>query len=484
VQPPAESTGAALSLHDLLTEREFGLKLLTGGADALARPVLGAHTVEVEEPSRWLAEQWVMLTTGVRLRGRAASQRALIRELDDAGVTALGFGVGVVFKKVPSALSDEAAARSFPLFEVPYETPFREITRFVDGALGRDEAHLFRRLSALQRYLVDALREPEPEQALLERLAGFLDATAVIVDGPGGVEDSDAHTVAVPIGIASDEPRRHLVVSCRRSGYVARLLKPAADIAAPLLAAISGVGDLVRAQEEAVRAALLGEALSRLDQHEIAAVSARAASFGLDFTQPARVVVIAAPNLEGARRRLDPLRVPRLVAQRDQALVVLVQAPDAVLEEQLALLARSDPDTVIGVGRAIDSIERAPDSLRDAELAVGRAALGAAGRVLRFEDFDLGTFLISEAQPDRLAPKVEQTLSVLRANPALLEAVRAYFHNDLDIRATAASLHLHPNSLRYRLGRVETLLGRSLKQPSTITSLYIALLAGGPERPS
>ena len=52
----------------------------------------------------------------------------------------------------------------------------------------------------------------------------------------------------------------------------------------------------------------------------------------------------------------------------------------------------------------------------------------------------------------------------------------AYFDHDLDVVRTAQALHLHPNSLRYRLARVEKLLGRSLKQPSTIAGLYIATL--------
>ncbi len=96
---------------------------------------------------------------------------------------------------------------------------------------------------------------------------------------------------------------------------------------------------------------------------------------------------------------------------------------------------------------------------------------------MRFEDFDLGTFMVSEIAPERLGPKVDEILSVLRANPPLHEALKAYFDHDLDIATTAASLHMHRNSLRYRLARAEQVLGRSLKQPSTVAAIYIALVA-------
>jgi DNA-binding PucR family transcriptional regulator len=39
---------------------------------------------------------------------------------------------------------------------------------------------------------------------------------------------------------------------------------------------------------------------------------------------------------------------------------------------------------------------------------------------------------------------------------------------------------MHRNSLRYRLARVEQLLGRSLKQPATIAAIHIALIADAP----
>jgi DNA-binding PucR family transcriptional regulator len=135
-------------------------------------------------------------------------------------------------------------------------------------------------------------------------------------------------------------------------------------------------------------------------------------------------------------------------------------------------LAALPAGVAAGVGRELASIADAQHSLRDAELAARRGA-----GVTRFEDFDVGTFLVSEVAPERLAPKVDEILGVLRANPLLREAVRVYFAHDLDIAATAEAMHMHRNSLRYRLARAEQLLGRSFKQPGTIADVHIALVA-------
>jgi PucR family transcriptional regulator, purine catabolism regulatory protein len=503
------SQSSAVSLGDLLREEAFGLRLLSGGPDAADRPVLGAHTVEVENPARWLAEHWVMLTTGVRLKGDAGAQGALVHELVDAGVTALGFGVGVVFEDVPQALLDEATKTGFPLISVPYETAFRDLTQFVDAALGRGEEHVFRRLSALQRYLVDAMREPEPEQTMLERLARFLDATVVILTGDGelkaatgeapvaelwaqiasqptGLREVAAagwHAVAAPVSAAAGGSARWLVLTSRRPGFIGKLVKPAAETAAPLLAAMSGLERIVRSQEEAVRGALLREALAALDPRQAAELAARTASFGLDFTQPARVVVLrGGEGEELTRATLEALRAPYLLTRLDEGVVALVQAGASELSDALEAIVAAQEDALIGIGRGVDEVGRLNHSFRDARLAADRAGLELGRRVLSFDDFDLGTFAVSEIAPDRLAPKVDKLMSVLRANPPLHEALLAYFQNDLDVGVTAGVLHLHPNSLRYRLARVEALLEVSLKQPSTIASLYLALIADAGER--
>jgi PucR family transcriptional regulator, purine catabolism regulatory protein len=162
------------------------------------------------------------------------------------------------------------------------------------------------------------------------------------------------------------------------------------------------------------------------------------------------------------------------VQERERSLTALVQGGDDAV---WAALAEALPEATIGIGRSVSAIAEAHHSLRDAELAVAHSRLDGERRVVRFEDFDLGTFMVSEVPADRLGPKVDEILSVLRANPPLHEALRAYFAHDLDIATTAASLHMHRNSLRYRLARAEQVLGRSLKQPSTVAAVYIALVA-------
>ena len=108
-------------------------------------------------------------------------------------------------------------------------------------------------------------------------------------------------------------------------------------------------------------------------------------------------------------------------------------------------------------------------SLRDAQL------VGAPAASSSYEELDLATLLLSDTDPQRLEPRIERIVVVLHEHPPLHEALIAYFDHDLDVPATAAALHLHPNSLRYRLQRLEEELGCSLKKPATIAELHIAL---------
>jgi len=446
-----------LTLADLLAEPTLGLEQRAGPDDADERAVLGAAVVEVETPARWIAPGWVLLTAGVRLEGCPDEElRALVTDCADAGVAALGFGIGPVFDDLPDALLDEAAKRAYPVFSIPRDTPFRDVVRHVDAAIMGDEAPLFRRLGSLQRYVADGLREPTPERAVVERLARFMDASAAVLEPDGSVSVAvgkapfaalrlSGHAVveveadgwcAVAAPLAAEEAHGWLVLASPRAHFVGTFTKRAVEAIAPLLVAMDQLKEVARAQERGERAALLDEALQGGDPGSLAI---RAAVFGIDFTAPVRVV-IGAPDSIGPHLRSGD--------------IALVQG-----------------DVSGGAqGRAIESMADVPLSLRDAQLAAARG-------VTSFEDLDLATLLLTDADPERLAPRVERIVAVLEEHPPLHEALVVYFAHDLDVPASAAALHLHPNSFRYRLSRLEDLLGCSLKRPATIAELHIALSA-------
>lgn len=502
-------------LGELLELSDWGLELRSGGDAALQRSVLGVHSIEIEYPSYWLAPNWVMLTTGIRLRGNCERQRELVAELSDAGVSALGFGIGITFRDIPEALLEEARARSFPVFAIPAPTPFREIVTAASRSLLSSDLRSFQRLVSIQRFLVDALQEPDPRRALMGRLARVLDASVFLVGADGEVEDGLSepigehltqavagspsvaremeldgwHLFVAPLRDRADVLHGWLVAADKRRSFLNSLTRPVIEAAAGPLMALARLRQVEFDQRRAVRAAVLEELLVP-QVADVAAAKARA--LGIDSDKPAQVIVITpsardrdfAPVqsrwlVEELERWAVDRGVPFLISAREREIVGLVETVASPLREFLESLSLRDSTVLIGVGRTVEALADVSQAYLDARQAV--YSLGCIqepeGRVLGFEALDLGSLLISGTPEDRVRPKLDQILGVLRENPPLREALVTFFDNEMDVARSAESLFLHPNSLRYRLRRIEELLGRSLKDPSTITSLYIALTA-------
>jgi hypothetical protein len=68
-------------------------------------------------------------------------------------------------------------------------------------------------------------------------------------------------------------------------------------------------------------------------------------------------------------------------------------------------------------------------------------------------------------------------LSPLEERDALLDGLRSFLEHDQNINVAATALNIHHNSLRYRLAKVEELLQASLRDPATISSVFLALTA-------
>jgi DNA-binding PucR family transcriptional regulator len=62
-------------------------------------------------------------------------------------------------------------------------------------------------------------------------------------------------------------------------------------------------------------------------------------------------------------------------------------------------------------------------------------------------------------------------------DPVLVQTLRAYLDDFGDFAAAAAQLHVHPNTVRYRVRRIETLLSTSLADPDVRLLLSLGLRA-------
>ncbi len=504
-----------LSLGGLLDQEELGLRLVVGEQECRERPVVGVHCTEIPNPSRWLDPGWVMLTNGMRLGGEEAEQRRLVAELDEAGLTALGFGLEMIHDEIPAGIVDEARRRGFPLFEVPFPTAFSTVSAFAAGSMLSRDFYVLRRIASMRDHLMDSLDAEQPDRELVGRLAKMLDSTVVLyrpdgrvemAAGPGeaskdtapawsrGVweqvcerqpglqsfEHDDLKVVSAPVD-ADGRPRFWIVVATRQTYTFEYLTRPMVEAAVRLQAVVATAKRITSAEERAQQTQLI-EQVAVAGLAEAEGLSRRAAALGLDFSCPALAFQVGGREAgeeadlravaAEVERRFARAHLPLLLAERGERLLCMAQIGVADLDRLVEGLGAA---VVVGVGRPAGSILELGCSAADAALAVEQLRGQSGGSVLHFEDLELTTWLMTHPETTAVAAKVQQTLSELKRKPQLFETLCCYLSLDLDVIAAAKALNLHPNSLRYRLTKIEEILGASLRKPATISNLYLAI---------
>ncbi len=114
------------------------------------------------------------------------------------------------------------------------------------------------------------------------------------------------------------------------------------------------------------------------------------------------------------------------------------------------------------IDRVLDSAERHPDSFRQL------TSLTEAHTTVLLDEI----MTMIGANQRLVDPRVRD----LQAHdPALVQTLRAYLDSFGDVAAAAEQLHVHPNTVRYRIRRIETLLKTSLADPDVRLLLSLGL---------
>lgn len=498
----------ALTLGDLLEQTDLGLTVVGGRPDDHLRQVLGAHTVEVPRPGPWVDRDWLVLTSGVQLQGDERAMAGFVEELAAAGVAALAFGLEPVYAEIPPALLAAADAVGLPVIAVPPRVPFREITERVVRASLNEDVRVSQRLAAMQRYLMDAIGDERPQRTTIERLASLVQGRVALLTREGRVDIATAAVpgdelwaeiaprprttlellcedepwVAVPVLDREGEVRRWLVASVPNERTLP-LAKAAVQAAAPLLSAVDRLERARRTEHRALRSVVLTRLV---DGDADPVVVAQLRELGFASEPPGTLIAIAETGETEAERRaalavaeegLDQAGLCFVAGLRRELVVVLVQGDAEAIARFAETLAVTLSAALVGVGEAHAIPDGVTRSFREAELAVEHARGGDAPAVTWFKDLGAPTAILAEVPLAPVRDRARPLLLAMGRQPGSIETLRSYFDHDLNITATAADLHLHPNSLRYRLSRIEDIVGASLRDPGTIAALYLALRA-------
>ena len=504
----------SITVRELLRLPHLQLSL-TAGPGGLDREVTWVHTSDLPEPWEWLGAGELLLTNGTGLRPDERGQLHFIERLADAGASGLGISLGMSGPPLASRVASRADELDLPLVAVPYSMPFTAVARAVADANAREESRQLGRVARLYELLRTSMLTGRPGPELIRRLGQELGVRLCLVDPETGLsvladgEDTAfaaqlvasyaAHGRVIPGVLRLNRPG----AAAGAAGAVAVAVpgdQPTVLVAEPaggqlpsliLLHHIAtggalGLAQLAAAQERRRKsgAELLGQLLDRAIDQRLAGT--RLAEAGLDLASCVLGLLRAGPPGAALRlhRGLDRRRTPHLLLSRDELLYLLL--PDGLLPDGLAPADVSwtaaepggAPAWAAGCSARVGTVARMPEAAQEARWALGAAE--AEGRPLvRYGD---QTALLLPRTAAEARVLVSQILGPLLAHDAehgsdYVPTLRAVLDSDRSWQLAAAALHVHKQTLGYRIRKIEQLTGRGLARTEDLAQWWFALRA-------
>jgi hypothetical protein len=180
------------------------------------------------------------------------------------------------------------------------------------------------------------------------------------------------------------------------------------------------------------------------------------------------------PRVEELLRRHDVVSAWRLDAELQEGLVSLRPRFDVGrLCQELGRIALRR----VGVSETYGNLEQTTPALRQARLAC-TAGTPHTTDLVRYEQQPVSALLVSA--PDVAESAARRILGPVLDLPDQDRAVitataRVWLASSGSTSTAATRLHLHRNTVRYRLRRLEELTGRSLANPLDLAELHVAL---------
>ncbi|MEV8632475.1 PucR family transcriptional regulator ligand-binding domain-containing protein [Streptosporangium sp. NPDC051023] len=512
MEPPVRLASTGTITHGVAVGEVLGVSTLAGarliaGGRGLGRIVQRLNVMEVPDILAWVKPNELLLTTGYPLRNTPQSLDRLVSDLDERGLAALAIKLGRYLDRLPEEMVKQADRLGFPLIQLPDDVGFDDILNQVLTDILNRQAAVLARAEEAHRALVQVVLAGGGLREVTAEVAGLLGVAVAVLDGAGqvlaaaGPAEQVTELRAAPEGHHTSVP---VVAGGHHHGrIVARAPAGAAgDSDVGILERAATVAALVVTRQEAVnaveskyRADFLRDVLTgRAGGSE--RVAARAKAFGWDLQRPVTVLVaeldpegderVAQDRLvtcwTSAMRRHD--RHGAVAGFSHEVVTIVDAAVDTgrLAKDAVAAFAECLPATFsTGASRTAVGAEALPEAYGQAVKAarVGRQLHGP-GAVAHFDQLGVYRLLSLVNDTAELHAFVRETLGPLASdtdaeNGDLRRTLQVLLETNLNVAETARRLHFHYNTLRYRIGKLERMLGNFTEDAHLRLNLTLAL---------
>lgn len=471
-----------ISVDTLATLPTLGLRFLAGEAGG-RRPVTWAHVCDLADPWNWVGDGDLVMTTGPGLPADPDEQAAWLSRLIDARISALVLALGPSSPKITEAMLDVARDRDFPVLSGEFDLQFVSLARAViESSIEAERRRVatIKRLYDANGMAVEQGRDLDERLSVLERSSGW--GLCLWDSADDRVVFSGAKSRSVGLDRAPAEaeqtvrltgdPTLQLVASRLDAATDRLLLEHVVGLLAMEFRYRAAEQDRLRRSGQALLLGLLDESITP------AAVWPELAQRGLTGTlvvacwQSAADAELAQADLH--RRVWLGDRVPLLLEQ-GRALLAVVPSDLELVEKIAEVLG---PDVVTGLSSPLAANSSFPEVARQARLSVSRA-------------IETGTQMVSYGESWQEAAAFPTTLAGVRGlvrgvlgavvdydrenSTELITSIRTFLDNDGNWSRSAEQLHIHRQTLVYRMNKVTDLAGIAPASSQGTALMWFAL---------
>lgn len=502
-----------IKLNDAMKIGKFSnCKVLTG-QNNLAKDIKNITIIENPEVVNWIGEKELLITSLYAVKDDSRAQKKLISDIQNKGATALAIKCGSHLKKIPKDILDQAEKNNFPIISIPNDITYLELVNPLMNFIFNNKLLLQEDVNVATVKLDKMLVDDNPIDLLLSELEKILKKEILfecdLLDNGDYVQEN----AIVPL---SDKQIKTLNIN-KYTTAIEREINGNKNIFLVTPIFIEGVmiGNLTAYQiseeldtfQRAIlqkAASILGIKILKVKLHKdikqqyendyirtllysdetLANSSLNWGNYKVNQNTSFQVINIeylkSATDFEyKMKSKIKELFNNVLLNFSESNILVILffnsEIPEEKLEniyEKILIYAKLYTEfTKVGVGNIEKGIHGLRKSYKQSKKSL---FLSIENEVLHYNK--LGPYLIMDFLMDNydIIEEFENIINSLeKSNKDLINTLVAYFdHNEIMIK-TSQSLHIHINTLKYRLKRIEEISDYSFQNTDEKYYLYL-----------